>query len=185
MWAVVVADLIDPDIASLLPQRDWASRRTAIVEGTSAVAALAAARAVTVAELPGLPEQRQVGETDLTVLEDLLNQGFLLVSGHRVPPSLLFLRVGRIWQGRRPDLGIRTAEDFAAFAEPGFAKAVLSFAAVDVRGGVFLAVETTLTATDQHTRRELNRGWLVDAWANSYHHRALLQAVAARLGSEH
>ena len=175
----------DPDIAVLLTQRDWTSRRTAIVEGSSARAALAAARAVTVAELPGLPAQRQVEDSDLTVLEDLLNQGFLLGAGRGTPPSLLFMRVGRIWQGPLTDLGIRTVDDFATFAEPGYAKAVLAFSAADVRGGVFIAVETTLTATDQLTRRELNRSWLVDAWANAHHHRALLKAVAARLATEH
>lgn len=168
---------------SLIPQPDWESRHTAIFEA-SPRAVMAAARSVTLAELPGLFQQRQTSEVDNTVLEDLLDQGFSLcpdnVDGHD-PAPLILVRVGRFWQ--TPSEGPTRFDEagFSAFQRPGFARAALSLVATEVPQGVLVVADARLAVTDNHTRRELNRYWLVETWANVHNQRGLLRAIERRL----
>ncbi len=168
---------------ALLPNSDWTRRDTAIFEATPR-AVMAAARAVTLAELPGLFEQRQSSEADVTVLEDLLDQGFTLQPGVERgdgPPALILTRVGRFWQTSSAGRRSFSDAEFASFAESGYALAALSVTATAVPLGVLVVADTRLAVTDPHTRRELNRYWLVETWANVHNQRSLLRAIEARV----
>ena len=66
--------------------------------------------------------------------------------------------VGRPW---RPGGGRRAVDDFASFAEPGWAKMAMDFRAVPIRGGSRLETETRVYLTDASSRRRFAGYWLV------------------------
>lgn len=66
--------------------------------------------------------------------------------------------VARPW---RPSGGRRTVADFAAFAEPGWAKIAMDYRAVAAPGGSRLETETRIQLTDAGSRRRFTGYWLV------------------------
>ena len=94
----------------------------------------------------------------------------------------MLTRVARFWQTPQ---AVRSssidAAGFSAFAEPGFARAALSLTASAVAQGVLVVADVRLAVTDAPTRRELNRYWLVETWANAHNQRNFLRAIQARV----
>jgi len=173
----------------VMPHWHWRTRSTAWVDAPAAEVFLAFEQ-VRMAELPGAAAARagQSGQdpSGVTLISDLLAQGFFLLA-EEPDHELVLGRIGQFWQARA------TVRDggrawFGSFAEPGFAKAAF---ALRVQAGTgptgatgatssLVSVESRVIATDNATRREFNRYWLVGSWANPAGRRQLLAAVRHR-----
>jgi hypothetical protein len=72
--------------------------------------------------------------------------------------ELVLGAVGRFW---RPSGGLRrvSAEGFAAFAEPGWAKGAVNFRVVPEGDHTLLSTETRVLATDPAARRSFRHYW--------------------------
>jgi hypothetical protein len=168
----------------LLGSWHWRNKATAWVDADPATVFLAAGQ-VRLGELPGASVRRSaethVDRSGVTVLHDLLTQGFVML--HEEPDREIVLgRVGKFWQpGGAPAATVGGRKAFMDFAEPGYAKAVLSMLALPSNPGTMLVVETRIRATDDHTFQEFNRHWLVGTWVHPTARRQLLTAIKARV----
>jgi hypothetical protein len=82
--------------------------------------------------------------------------------GARPPEEVLAGAIGCFWRlaGNEPVV-FGTPEEFLAFTEPGFAKAVVGFR-LDPRGAeILLTTETRFVATDEATQRLMSRYWRI------------------------
>ena len=70
----------------------------------------------------------------------------------------VYVAVGKPWT---PGGGLRSAADFVAFDEPGFAKMALEFRALPEGAGSRLETETRVFLTDAGSRRRFAAYWLV------------------------
>jgi hypothetical protein len=101
------------------------------------------------------------------------NEGHELVMG----------RVAKFWQPRpaRGPASTTTAAGFTEFAEPGWAKAAMSFQVLPVDGGTLLVAETRVQATDPTARQRFAPYWLlIRAGGAGFIRLELLRAVARR-----
>jgi hypothetical protein len=121
---------------------------------------LAAARAVTLAELPLvrlLFRLRGLGhglDAAATILDAMGAEGFEALA-EEPGRELVVAAVGRPWSLRG---GLRRGEDFATFAEPGWAKMALS---IRVEADGRLVTETRVHLTDAAAARRFRPYWLV------------------------
>ncbi|GAA4628541.1 hypothetical protein GCM10023196_045310 [Actinoallomurus vinaceus] len=95
-------------------------------------------------------------------------------------------RVAKFWQFR-PETGPEETADpavFAAFSEPGWAKAAMSFQLSPTADGTLLAAETRVRATDRASRRAFAPYWLlIRAGGAGFIRLELLRAIARRAES--
>jgi hypothetical protein len=152
-------------------------------------AVLAAARALTPRELPllvglmalrsapALLRRRRRLSLDEPILDRFLHAGFAILAER--PHELVVGGVGRFW---RPDGDVRPtpAAEFAAFSEPGFARAAINFHAVAQPGGTLLTTETRIAATDESSRRSFRRYWRVIGPWSALIRRAWLRSIRRR-----
>jgi len=164
-----------------IPAPDWSERHSRAIAAPPA-AVLAAARAVTVAEMP-------------------LAAALLAVRGlNRRPPriavaTLLETRVGGRWleAGERGDVWagvlrpwrnqshpIAGLEALLAFDEPGWVKVAMDLCAEPRGAGTLLRTETRIAATSDGARRVFGRYWLVVRPGSGLVRRSLLRAVERR-----
>jgi hypothetical protein len=82
--------------------------------------------------------------------------------GARPPGEILAGAIGRFWRlaGNEPVV-FGSPEEFRAFAEPGFAKAVVGFRLDPTRAEILLTTETRFVATDEATHRLMGRYWRI------------------------
>jgi hypothetical protein len=164
----------------LLPSYDFRERHSTRVSAPPA-AALAAVTAVTLQEMPAVGPLFALrgirAARDRPLVAELVGLGFdRLVDAE---DELVLGYVGRPWRptgGRR----VRPASphEWAAFAEPGYAKAALSFRAVDGR----LETETRVHLTDAASRRRFALYWtLIRPWSGLIR-RSWLRAARRRAG---
>jgi hypothetical protein len=94
------------------------------------------------------------------------------------------LVVGVIDQAWKLDGGetarIRGADDFQAFAEPGFIKAAMSFELAEHAGGTQVRTETRVWATDPVARRKFGRYWRLIRPGSGAIRRSWLRAAKRR-----
>jgi hypothetical protein len=177
-------------LSELLPEYDFAERHEVAV--TDARRALAAAREATPAEMPfvrtlfalrsgpalvtrgrGLPRDRS-----RSLAEQMIAFGFVPLAEDEHEIVLGF--VGQPWKltgGTMPRL--LAADEWRAFDEPGFVKAVMNFR---VDGNV-LSTETRVLVTDERSRRKFRRYWLVVRPFSGLIRRSWLRAAKRRLNS--
>ena len=167
----------------LIPSYDFGERHSTQVSATPA-AALAAVKATTLREMPGVGPLFALrgirAARDRPHVAELVGLGFdRLVDAE---DELVLGYVGRPWRsagGRR----VRPAspEAWAAFDEAGYAKAALCFRAVDGR----LETETRVRLTDAASRRRFAVYWALirpwsglirRSWLRAAHRRAALGA---------
>ena len=94
--------------------------------------------------------------------------------------ELAYGGVGRFWQ---PSGGLRRvgASDFAAFHEPGYAKAGFNFLAEPTAdGGCVLTTETRVLGTDAGARRRFTLYWTVVRPGSALIRRDWLRAIRRR-----
>jgi hypothetical protein len=82
--------------------------------------------------------------------------------GARPPEEVLAGAIGCFWRlaGNQPVV-FGSPEEFLAFTEPGFAKAVVGFRLDPGGAEILLTTETRFVATDEATRRLMSRYWRI------------------------
>ena len=157
----------------LLPDYDFGERHFRRV-GVAPATALAAVASATPGEMPllrflfalrsgpalltrgrGLPADRA-----RPLAEQMVEFGFVPLADADDEFVLGF--VGQPWKlsgGTMPHLS--SADEWIAFAEPGYVKAVMNFRAEAVGGASTLETETRIAATDVRSRRRFGRYWVV------------------------
>ena len=130
---------------------------------------------------PAVLTGRRPPPDDRPLLERLGANGFARLVD--TPREVVFATIGKFWQ---PDGGRRVAASDAAtfrdFAEPGFAKAVMSFELRELPdGGTELVTETRVRATSASARRAFAAYWLVAGLGSRLIRREILAAVGRRL----
>ena len=156
-------------------------------------AALAAAREVTAREVPLLVALMAVRKLpaavlrrdrdgmrrrlDAPILGGMTKAGFVPLAER--PDEVVLGVVGRFWS---LDSGIRDVSppEFAAFEEPGFTRAAMSFHAEAAGTGALLTTETRIQATDDDARRSFGRYWRVVHPGSALIRRAWLRAIRKR-----
>lgn len=133
--------------------------------------------------LPGLFLRRRLPGVDprAPVLEAFLRNGFLLL-GERRGEEVVVGAVGRFWQvsgaqGVRP---IGSPEEFKAFDEPGWARAVTNFFVRPDGTGSRVSTETRVAGTDAEATRMFRRYWRVIAPGSAAIRRSWLAAIRRR-----
>jgi hypothetical protein len=160
----------------ILPQYDVNE-----VHGTSVAAppaaAWAAVEAVTAREirllgplmaLRGLPALLRGGRgldrggAGLPILDAMQQQGFTLLAARPGEEGVLGT-VGRFWSldARSTMRGLGGAEEFAAFAEPGYAKAAMDLRVVAEGAGSRVTTETRIVGTDAVATKLFRRYWRI------------------------
>ena len=94
-------------------------------------------------------------------IRDLPARGWILL-GERPGTELVCGQVGKLWKGAggMPDPPV-TADNFAAFAEPGFAKVAESTLVTPYGAAAcILTAESRVALTDEDSRRLFRRYWL-------------------------
>lgn len=172
----------------IMPRYD-ASERHAIVVRADARKTYAALQGLDLADLPitralmalrALPDRllhrRGIALRRRVRLRDLIGAGFALLA--EKPDREIVLGIaGRFW--RVTGGGVRVAaEDFAAFAEPGTAKAAMDFRLEPLPGGgTRLSTETRILCADEAARRSFGRYWLVVRAGSGLIRREMLSRV--------
>ena len=105
------------------------------------------------------------------IWDALLAEGFQPVGDDTV------VLVGRPWS---PSAGRRKPEDFAAFAEPGYAKMAMDLRARPDRGGSRLETETRIFLTNGSARRRFAAYWFVIRPFSGLVRRSWLKAAKRR-----
>ena len=144
-------------LSEALPEYDFSERHQRRVDA-SPEAVFAAIRSVTLAETPiarTLMRLRGLrAGSKRPLVEEMDGEGFVQLAEEPLR-ELVYTAIGQPW---KPLGGKRAvADDFRAFAEPGYAKMGFNFRLDD---GV-LSTETRVLLTDERSRKAFRRYWLV------------------------
>jgi hypothetical protein len=160
------------------PERAWAALLAVTPAELPLTRALMAVRA-----LPALLAGRGRAlamDGSAPVIDRFLRNGWLVLADEP-GRALVAGLIARFWEpvpkGPAP---VRDAAEFAAFREPGFAKAVTSFEVLPDGAGSRLVTETRVEGTDASARRLFALYWLVIRPGSGLIRRSLLQAVRRR-----
>lgn len=100
------------------------------------------------------------------------------------PPSeLAVAAIGKVWQRDIPFVHVRTAGEFAAFEEPGFAKVAWAIRVTPHVMGTHLELEVRVDTTDDESWRRFRRYFRVIGIGSRLMRRLLLADVARQLGT--
>ena len=112
------------------------------------------------------------------ILDAATNSNFVLLED-QPPRDIAFGLAGQFWKlDGGPQVGLRNAEDFAAFQTPGFLRAAVNF---EIRPGL-ISTETRVQALDESARLKFalywtlirpGSGWIRMAWLRAISRRAL------------
>lgn len=111
--------------------------------------------------LHGEPPPRQPERLRLRDLPSIpLDEGGWVLLGVREQEEIALGLIGKFWRPVIDFARVSSAEEFRAFAEPGFAKTIfaLSVRALEPRRTLLSGVMRT-TTTDEHARRWFRRYW--------------------------
>jgi hypothetical protein len=120
---------------------------------------------------------------DRSVIEAMVASRFIVLC--RAPESILTLGiVGQFWKlTGGTDAHISTADEFLAFARPGFVKSAIDFERAAHRWGTRVTTRTHNQATDPATARRFRRYWLLIGPGSKAIRVDLLRAVRGRAES--
>jgi hypothetical protein len=177
-----VTDLMD----GVLPDYDVHEVHSLWVPAAPA-AAYAAVKAVSAREvrlfgplmrLRTFGRSERVFDPESPLLGEMLKIGFILL-GERPGEEVVVGAIGRFWSpfGNKP----RVIDDFAAFVEPGYAKAALNFTVRPERQGSRITTETRIAGTDAEATRKFRRYWLLIRLGSGAIRRSWLKAIRRRL----
>lgn len=121
----------------------------------------------------------RVFDPDGPLLGEMQKVGFMPL-GERPGEEVVLGAVGRFWSpfGNKP----RRVEDFAGFAEPGYAKATMNFTVTPEGEGSRITTETRIAGTDARATRKFRRYWLLIRLGSGAIRRSWLKAIRRRLG---
>jgi hypothetical protein len=139
------------------PAAVWAAVRNVTPPEIRLLAPLMALRA-----LPGMVLRRRglPVDTRAPVLDSFLAAGFTVLA-ERPGEELVVGGAGRFWvpvgsDGVRP---VASAEEFAAFSEPGSVRTVMNFVVAPDGAGARVTTETRIAGTDAGGTRAFRRYW--------------------------
>lgn len=114
------------------------------------------------------------------VLDVFRREGFVLLGRRR--REIAIGAIGRFWRvaGNQPNRDVQSASDFAAFAEPGWAKAVMSFEATAHEGGTRLVTVTRVVFTSAGARTKFAPYWALIRLPSGLIRRSMLAAIERR-----
>ena len=179
-------------LEQFMPRFDTRSRH-AIEVHAPAQAVFAAVETVTVKEvrflralefIRALPGLAATGRLDVPARESPLVLSFTrgaVLLGAAAPEEVVAGAIGRFWSlaGNEPVV-FGSPEEFLAFTEPGFAKAVVGFR-LEPRGAeILLRTETRFLATDEATQRLMSRYWRIIRPGSSLIRTEWLRAIRRR-----
>lgn len=120
----------------------------------------------------------RVFDPDAPLLGEMLENGFMRL-GEQPGKEVVVGAIGRFWSpvGNRP----RRVDDFAGFAEPGYAKAALNFTVAAEGEGSRITTETRIAGTDAAAARKFRRYWLLIRPGSGAIRRSWLKAIRRRL----
>lgn len=128
--------------------------------------------------LPARLRGRRPRAREGPILEGFLRGGFVTLADR--PHELVVGGVGRFWRASAEVRRV-SADEFAAFREPGYAKTAFNMhAQPSPGGGTLLTTETRIQATDEQARRSFRRYWLVIHPGSAAIRRAWLRAIRRR-----
>jgi hypothetical protein len=128
--------------------------------------------------LPALVSGRRRRAREGTILAGFVRGGFVTLADR--PDELVVGGVGCFWRASAEVRRV-SADEFAAFREPGYAKAAFNmYARPSPGGGTLLTTETRIQATDDHARRSFRRYWRVIHPGSAAIRRARLRASRRR-----
>jgi hypothetical protein len=128
--------------------------------------------------LPNLVRGRRRPRPQGPILDGFLRGGFVMLADRA--DELVVGAVGRFWRASG-DVRAVSAAEFAAFREPGYARAAFNMHAQPTPdGGTLLITETRIQGTDEHARRSFRRYWLVIHPGSAAIRRAWLRAIRRR-----
>jgi hypothetical protein len=131
-----------------------------------------------VRSLPALLTGRRRRRPKGTIVEGFLKGGFVALAER--PHELGVGAVGRFWLSSAEVRRVSAAE-FAAFREPGYARAAFNMHAEPAPGGgTLLTTETRIQATDDEARRSFRRYWRVIYPGSAAIRLAWLRAIRRR-----
>jgi hypothetical protein len=137
---------------------------------------------LTLRGLPGMLRRGRLPRwgSDHPFWEQLLREpGFTaLVEPH--DSYAAFGYVGRPWKPAAEGRNV-SAEEFAGFHEPGWAKVVMDLVAIPAPGGAVLRTETRILLTDEHARRAFGRYWALVRFGSNAVRRDWLRAARRRV----
>lgn len=114
---------------------------------------------------------------DAPLLDHFTSGGFVMLAER--PDELVLGAVGRFW---KVEGNIRrvSRDEFVAFEEPGFAKAVVNLHVGESGRRTRLTTETRVRTTDEGARRTFRRYWRVVMPGSALIRRAWLRAIRKR-----
>ncbi len=136
-------------------------------------------------QLPALLAGRaKPGGHDIPVFDGVERAGFVRLA-EDPGREIVFGVVGRFWKLTRnaPVGTVVDRQSFTSFAEPGYAKAAMSFLARAEGRGTRLITETRIRATDAGAARSFRRYWRLARPGSGLIRRSWLAAVRRRVGT--
>ncbi len=123
-------------------------------------------------------------DREAPIFEAIERKGFVRLA-EEPGREIVFGVVGRFWRlfGNAPFTQVRDRDDFVSFAEPGYAKAAMSFLVRAEGRGSRVVTETRITTTDDAAARKFRRYWRVVRPGSGLIRRSWLAAVRRRLAT--
>ena len=136
---------------------------------------------VTLRGLPGLIIKRRLPRwgSSHAFWDQLLREPGFTELGEAHDGYAAFGYVGRPWKPTGEGRNV-SADEFAAFDEPGWAKVVMDLSATPGPEGSLLRTETRIHLTDEHARRAFSRYWTVVRFGSNVIRRDWLRAARRR-----
>ena len=180
-------------LEDLLPRYDVNEIHETWVAAAPA-AVFAAVRAVTAAEvrllrplmairmlLPRLLRRATALGSTGPLLDEFVREGFVVL-GERPDAEFVFGGIGRFWRLVDEDTirAVETADEFRAFADPGYAKAAVTFLITADAGGSRVVTETRIVGTSPEATGRFRRYWRVVGPGSALIRRSWLAAIRRR-----
>jgi hypothetical protein len=174
----------DPiELDRLLPTYDFRSRYTRTIEA-DATTVWEAIIGLTADDLPVARLLMGLRSGGRTRLSGSLIETFPIPTLRRVDGSELVMgKIAKFWRLRRPQAPIDPGDPaaFAAFSEPGWAKAAAGLRVIAEGDATVVAFETRVKATDAAARRAFSPYWLlIRAGGSGFIRLEVLRAIARR-----
>jgi hypothetical protein len=115
------------------------------------------------------------------VIDVFRDAGFALL-GETPGREIALGAIGRFWSisGNNPIAGIETAEQFASFETPGYAKAALNIVLADAGANTRVVTETRVVSTSADAKKSFGRYWLLIRLPSGAIRRSWLEAIKRR-----
>lgn len=127
--------------------------------------------------LPDLLSRRRSRQESRIDIESLLKTGFVLL-GENPPNEIALGLVGRFWKAAGGTCRLSSADEFKAFEQAGYAKAVWNFSLVEEGvDATRLATETRVRCLDDGSRWLFRLYWSVIALFSGLIRREVLRAI--------